>query len=97
MLNSLPLPRFGLLSSVVAVQPGSAALASPFEQSGTAMNGYVRLETADGDFVVVNVDRVRFVRRFRGENGISAINFEKGNYLVVKGSLDSVMTILADG
>lgn len=47
--------------------------------------------------MVVNVDRVSFVRRFRGENGISAINFEKGNYLVVKGSLDSVMTILAEG
>ena len=61
------------------------------------MNGFVRLETVDGDFVVVNVDRVSFVRRYRGENGTSAINFEKGNYIVVKGSLDNVMTILAEG
>ena len=61
------------------------------------MNGFVRLETVDGDFVVVNVDRVSFVRRYRGGNGTSAINFEKGNYIVVKGSLDSVMTILAEG
>ncbi|WP_375285233.1 hypothetical protein [Sphingobium yanoikuyae] len=57
----------------------------------------MRLETVDGDFVVVNVDRVSFVRRYRGENDTSAVNFEKGNYLVVKGSLDSVMTILAEG
>lgn len=61
------------------------------------MNGYVRLETTEGDLVVVNVDRVSFVRRYRGENDTSAVNFEKGNYLVVKGSLDSVMTILAEG
>lgn len=61
------------------------------------MNGFVRLETVDGDFVVVNVDRVSFVRRYRGEHDTSAVNFEKGNYLVVKGSLDSVMTILAEG
>ncbi|PBN42159.1 hypothetical protein [Sphingobium sp. D43FB] len=61
------------------------------------MNGFVRLEAVDGDFVVVNVDRVSFVRRYRGENGTSAINFEKGNYIVVKGSLDNVMTILAEG
>ncbi|MDR7156766.1 hypothetical protein J2W40_003611 [Sphingobium xenophagum] len=61
------------------------------------MNGLVRFETVDGDFVVVNVDRVSFVRRYRGGNDTSAVNFEKGNYLVVKGSLDSVMTILADG
>ena len=61
------------------------------------MNGYVRMETVDGDFVFVNVDRGSFVRRYRGENDTSAVNFEKGNYIVVKGSLDSVMTILADG
>lgn len=61
------------------------------------MNGYVQLETADGEAVVVNVDRVNFVRRFRGSNNASAVNFEKGNYIVVKGSLENVTEILSAG
>lgn len=61
------------------------------------MNGYVRFETPDGDPIAINVDRVNFVRRFRGEDIASAINFEKGNYVVVKGSLEAVAAVLADG
>jgi len=61
------------------------------------MNGYVQFETPEGDAVVVNVDRVNFVRRFRGGQAASAVNFEKGNYVVVKGSIDEVMRMLADG
>jgi hypothetical protein len=61
------------------------------------MNGYVQFETPEGDAVVVNADRVNFVRRFRGGQAASAINFEKGNYLVVKGGIDEVMRILGDG
>ena len=67
------------------------------QPSETRMNGYVKLATAEGDTVVVNVERVSFVRRYRGEEHVSAINFEKGNYVVVKGSLDTVMAILAEG
>ena len=61
------------------------------------MNGYVQFETPDGEPIGVNVDRVNFVRRFRGERDASAVNFEKGNYVVVKGSLDEVMRALAEG
>jgi hypothetical protein len=61
------------------------------------MNGYVELQTLEGDPIVVNVDRVNYVRRFRGGNDASAVNFEKGNYLVVKGSLGEVMQTLRDG
>jgi hypothetical protein len=60
------------------------------------MNGYVELQTLEGDPIVVNVDRVNYVRRFRGGNDASAVNFEKGNYLVVKGSLGEVMQTLRD-
>jgi len=45
----------------------------------------------------VNVDRVNFVRRFRGGNEASAVNFEEGNYVVVNGNLASVMKTLQDG
>lgn len=61
------------------------------------MNGYVQFETHDGEPVGVNVDRVNFVRRYRGESDTSAVNFEKGNYVVVKGSLAEVMKVLANG
>lgn len=61
------------------------------------MNGYVQFETPDGEPIVINVDRVNFVRRFRGEGAASAVNFEKGNYVVVKGSIDEVTTTLAEG
>jgi hypothetical protein len=61
------------------------------------MNGYVEFETADGDPIIVNIDRVNFVRRFRGGNDASAINFEKGNYIIVRGSLREVMKALAEG
>ncbi len=54
------------------------------------MNGYVQFETQEGDVVAVNADRVSFVRRYRGGNEASAVNFEKGNYLVVKGTLSEV-------
>ncbi|HEX7821845.1 MAG TPA: hypothetical protein VF463_14645 [Sphingobium sp.] len=61
------------------------------------MNGYVQFETPEGDPVAVNADRVSFVRRYRGGNAASAVNFEKGNYVVVQGNLDEVMAILAEG
>ncbi|MBB5684531.1 hypothetical protein [Sphingobium boeckii] len=60
------------------------------------MNGYVQLETPDGEPVFVNADRVNFIRRFRGGNLASAVNFEKGNYIVVKGNLEEVANMLAD-
>lgn len=60
------------------------------------MNGYVKFESPEGDPIVVNVDRVNYVRRFRGGNDASAVNFEKGNYLVVKGSLAVVMKMLGE-
>lgn len=49
----------------------------------------------DGDRIAVNADRVNFVLRYKGGNVVSAINFEKGNYVVVKGSLDEVCKALA--
>ena len=49
------------------------------------MNGYVEFHSPEGDPIVVNVDRVNFVRRYRGGNDASAVNFEKGNYVVVRG------------
>jgi hypothetical protein len=61
------------------------------------MNGYVQFETPEGDEVAVNADRVNFVRRYRGGSDASAVNFEKGNYVVVKGSLDEVAKALAEG
>ncbi len=61
------------------------------------MNGYVQFETAEGEPIVVNADRVNFVRRFRGGDTASAVNFEKGNYVVVKGSIEDVMKALAMG
>ena len=61
------------------------------------MNGYVEFYSLEGDQIVVNVDRVNFVRRFKGVNDASAVNFEKGNYVVVKGSLASVMKTLQEG
>jgi hypothetical protein len=54
------------------------------------MNGYIQFETPEGDTVTINADRVSFVRRYRGGNEASAVNFEKGNYLVVKGDLSEV-------
>jgi hypothetical protein len=59
------------------------------------VNGYVEFQRLEGDPIVVNVDRVNFVRRFRGGNDASAVNFEKVNY-VVKGNLASVMKTLQD-
>ena len=61
------------------------------------MNGYVQFYSLEGDPIVINVDRVNFVRRFKGGNDASAVNFEKGNYVVVKGNLASVMKILQEG
>ncbi|MCK8458538.1 hypothetical protein [Sphingomonas faeni] len=61
------------------------------------MNGYVEFESPEGDPVVVNVDRVNFVRRFKGGNEASALNFEKGNYVVVKGNLGAVTKALVEG
>ncbi len=60
------------------------------------MNGYVKFETPDGDVLVINADRVNFVRRYRGTDQASAINFDKGHYIVVKGGLDVVMKALAE-
>lgn len=61
------------------------------------MNGYVQFETSDGEPITINADRVNFVRRFRGGNDASAVNFEKGNYVVVKGSLADVSRALGNG
>jgi hypothetical protein len=61
------------------------------------MNGYVMFETTDGEPIAINVDRVNCVRRFRGGDGASAINFEKGNYVVVKGAIEEVMGALSQG
>ncbi|WP_310015746.1 hypothetical protein [Novosphingobium sp. 1748] len=61
------------------------------------MNGYVQFETPDGEPITVNIDRINFVRRFRGGNIACAINFEKGNYIVVKGSLEAVTRALQEG
>ncbi|MET0376443.1 MAG: hypothetical protein ABW128_19590 [Rhizorhabdus sp.] len=60
------------------------------------MNGYAKFETPDGDVLAINADRVSFVRRYRGTDQASAINFEKGHYVVVKGDLDTVMEILSE-
>lgn len=60
------------------------------------MNGYVIFETPEGDQVAVNADRVSHVRRFKGGNVVSAINFEKGNYVIVKGSLEQVVSALSE-
>lgn len=59
------------------------------------MNGYVKSETPDGDVLAINADRVSFVRRYRGTDQASAINFEKGHYIVVRGGLEEVMDALA--
>ena len=61
------------------------------------MNGYVKLETPEGEPIIINADRVNVVRRFRGGNDACAINFEKGNFVVVRGGLDAVMKALAQG
>lgn len=60
------------------------------------MNGYVKFETPDGDVLTINADRVSFVRRYRGTDQASAVNFEKGHYVVVKGDLEAVMEALAE-
>jgi hypothetical protein len=39
---------------------------------------------------------VNFVRRYKSGNNASAVNFEKGNYVVVKGGLDVVTKALAE-
>jgi hypothetical protein len=61
------------------------------------MNGYVEFQSPEGDTIVVNADRVNFVRRFKGGNDASAVNFEKGNYVVVKGNFAAVMKALEEG
>ncbi len=61
------------------------------------MNGYVQFETIDGEPITVNADRVSFVRRFRGSSDASAVNFEKGNYVVVAGSIEEVSEALSSG
>lgn len=60
------------------------------------MNGYIQFETLEGDVVAINADRVNFVRRYRGGSEASAVNFEKGNYLGVKGALSEVMKRLVE-
>jgi len=61
------------------------------------MNGYIELKTLEGDTVIVNVDRVSFVRKYRGGDDACALNFEKGHYLVVTGSMDEVLQALVGG
>jgi uncharacterized protein YlzI (FlbEa/FlbD family) len=60
------------------------------------MNGYVQFVAIDGEPLAINVDLVSFVRRFRGTTSASAINFEKGNYIVVNDSLEAVAKALQD-
>lgn len=45
----------------------------------------MRFETADGEPIVVNVDRENSMRRFGGGEDCSAINFETGKYGIVTG------------
>jgi hypothetical protein len=61
------------------------------------MNGYVEFQSPEGEPIVVNADRVNFGRRFRGGNDASAVNFEKGSYVVVRGGLALVMKALEEG
>lgn len=60
------------------------------------MNGYVEFKTIDGDTVTINADRVSYVRRYRGGDEASAVNFEKGNYVVVTGSIAMVTKTLSE-
>jgi hypothetical protein len=41
--------------------------------------------------------RVNFVRRFKGGDDASAVNSEKGKYVVRKGKLAAVMKALEEG
>jgi hypothetical protein len=41
------------------------------------MNGYVQFRTLEGDPIVVNADRVSFVRLFRGGDEASAVTSRK--------------------
>lgn len=59
------------------------------------MNGYVEFETPDGDRVVINADRVSYVRRYRSGDQASAVNFEKGHYVVVTGNIAEVTDTLS--
>lgn len=61
------------------------------------MNGYIKLKTLEGDEIIVNVDRISFVRKYRGGNDACALNFEKGHYLVVAGTIDEVLQALVEG
>jgi hypothetical protein len=61
------------------------------------MNGFVKFETPEGEPIVINIDRVNVVRRYRGGDDACAINFEKGNFVVFSGSLNAVMRALAEG
>ena len=61
------------------------------------MNDHVEFHSLEGDPIVVNVDRVNFVRHFKGGNDESALDFEKCNYVVVKRNLASVMKTLQNG
>ena len=61
------------------------------------MNGYVEFHSLGGDPIVVNVDRVDFVRRFKGGNDETALNSEKSNYVVVNRNLSLVMKNLQHG
>ena len=60
------------------------------------MIGYVQFETPEGDVLAIYADRVSFVRRYRGSDQASAVNFEKGHYVVVRGDLEAVMEALAE-
>lgn len=61
------------------------------------MNGYVKFQTPEGEPIVINIDRVNVVRRYRVGSDACAVNFEKGTFVVVSGSLDVVMRALAEG
>jgi hypothetical protein len=60
------------------------------------MNGYVEFKTIDGEYVAINADRVNYVRRYRGGEDASAVNFEKGHYVVVQGNLAEVAEALSN-
>jgi hypothetical protein len=66
-------------------------------QTRISMNGYVQFETPDGEPIAINASCASFVRRFRGGNDASAVDFEKGNYVVVVGSLTEVSPVLGEG
>jgi len=58
------------------------------------MNGYVRLKSTDGQIVAINADNVTYVIAYQKSDISSIVYFEKGNYVIVSGSVDEVISRL---